>query len=364
MGNSSSDVTVIGGGVVGLAAATTMAASGLDVICLERARPGDGQSAGRTRQFRHLHADAELVELAVRARKGWRRWEAVFERTLVGDEGALRAGASGEELDRLRHAGVPAVAVDPEATAELFPVAARFDGMWLFDPAAGAIRAAETIDALAGALGSRLRRAEVDRLTIDPAGESVQLQTTDGTHLTGCCVVCAGAGTDRLVRPLGLKVHQDRQAHLRLAFRTRAHPSRPLPCFSDRRETSPEVVYGLSDLEDRFAVGLATVTTYPAVDDLASDVPAGADVSSQRERILNYVRETLPGLDPEPVDAVLRLTTTLPKYPDDGFELCREGPVIALAGPNIFKFAPVISERLTAEVTREPLREVVSSGWT
>ena len=171
-------------------------------------------------------------------------------------------------------------------------------------------------------------------------------------------------GTDRLVRPLGLDVRQERQAHLRLAFRARALPGQPPPCFSDRRDTSPEVVYGLSDLGDRYAVGLATVTVYPAVEDLATDVPAGADVSNQRARILSYVCEVLPGLDPEPVDAVLRLTSTLPKYPDDGFELCREGPVIALAGPNIFKFAPVIGERLAAEVTGQPLREVVSSGWT
>ena len=362
MDNSSSDVTVIGGGIIGLAAAATMAADGLDVICLERSQPGHGQSAGRTRQFRHLHADAELVELAVRAGEGWRQWEARFERILLGREGALRAGASIDELGRLRAAGVPAEVLGPRAAADLFPIAV-LDGTLLFDPWAGAIRAADTIEVLAAALGSRVRRVEVSAVAVEEGGESVRLQTTAGVHATARCVVCAGAGTDRLVRPLGLDVRQERQAHLRLAFRAREFPAQPPPCFSDRRDTSPEVVYGLSDLADRYAVGLATVTTYPAVEDLATDVPAGADVSGQRARILTYVREVLPGLDPEPVDAVLRLTSTLPEYPDDGFELCREGPVIALAGPNIFKFAPVIGERLAAEVTGEPLREVVSSGW-
>ena len=349
--------------MIGLAAAAAMAASGTDVICLERSQPGQGQSAGRTRQFRHLHADPELVELAVRSRAGWRRWEERFGRTLLGSEGALRAGASADELERLRAAGVPAAEVDAGSAADRFPIAHRLVGTFLWDPRAGAIRAADTIETLGGALGSRLRQADVSSIAIDPDGESVRLETTAGVHRSARCVVCAGAGTDRLVRPLGVELQQERQAHLRLTFRARSVPAKALPCFSDRRDSAPEVVYGLSDLDDRYAVGLATVTTYPAVEDLATDVPAGADVSGQRARILSYVRDVLPGLDPEPVDEVLRLTTTLPKYPDDGFELCREGPVIALAGPNIFKFAPVIGERLAAEVSGESLREVVSSGW-
>ena len=143
---------------------------------------------------------------------------------------------------------------------------------------------------------------------------------------------------------------QDRQAHLRLAFRTRVAHSHPLPCFSDRSGQAGDQIYGLSDLGDRYAVGLAPVTTYPPVKDLAVDVPAGVTVTAQRDRIVAYVRLGLPGLDPEPVDAVLRLTTTLPDHPEDGFEVWRHGPVITVAGPNLFKFAPVIGERLAAAV--------------
>lgn len=157
-----------------------------------------------------------------------------------------------------------------------------------------------------------------------------------------------------MVRPLGLDVHQQRQAHLRLAFRTRVAPSKPLPCFSDLSGAAGEQVYALSDLGDRYAVGLAPVTTYPAVGDLAVEVPAGVNVAAQRDRIVAYVRRALPGLDPEPVDELLRLTTTLPQHPEDGFEVWRHGPVVALAGPNLFKFAPVIGERLARAVTEEP----------
>jgi len=363
MGISSTDVCVVGGGVIGLAVAATLRDGGVDVACLERSHPGQGQSAGRTRQFRHLHRDPALIELAVEARRGWVRWEERFERTLLGSEGALRAGAAPGELDALQAAGVPAVKLDAEQATDRFPIAAALDGMLLWDPVAGALRAAATVSALVGAVGPALHRAEVSSIAIEPGGESVELSTSEGVHQSARCVVCAGAGTDRLVRSLGLDVRQQRQAHLRLAFRTRGAAPPPLPCFSDRRAGPSEHVYGLSDLGDRYAVGLAAVTTYPAVEDLAADVPDDVNLDRQRERIVAYVGRALPGLDPEPVDEVLRLTTTLPGRDEDGFEVWALGPVVALAGPNLFKFAPVIGERLARAATEEPLGEVVSTPW-
>jgi sarcosine oxidase len=353
MSISSSEVCVVGGGVIGRAPAVSLRDRGVDVACLERSQPGQGQSAGRTRQFRHLHREPELIELAVRARLGWRQWGERFGRTLLGTEGALRAGAEPSELDALRAAGVPAVALDAQRAYDRFPIARFADGPLLWDPLAGAIRAHHTVTALADCLGSVLHRTEVSSIAIDPGGESVIVRTANGVHRCDRCVVCAGAGTDRLVRPLGVDVHQDRQAHLRLAFRIRGARSKPLPCFSDRR-AEVELAYGLSDLGDRYAVGLATVTTYPTVEDLAIEVPADVNLATQRERIVTYVRRSLPGLEPEPVDELLRLTTTLPDHPEDGFDVCREGPVVAIAGPNLFKFAPVLGECLASAATDEP----------
>ena len=352
MSGSSSDVCVIGGGVVGLAAAVGLSDRGLDVVCLERAAPGDGQSAGRTRQFRHLHREPELIELAVRARATWMQWGERFGRPLLGGEGALRVGAQPAELQALRAAGVPALVLDGDEARERFPIADLPAGMVLFDPLAGAIAAEEAIAALAGHLGSRLRIAEVTSIAVD--GDSVTITTAAGVHRSARCVVAAGAGTDRLVRPLGLDVHQHRQAHLRLGFKVNQPAAAPLPCFSDRTG-DPELIYAVSDLGDGYAVGLAEVTTYPPVADLVSDVPAGVDVSSQRGRIVSYVLRRLPGLDPAPVDEVFRLTTTTPDHPEDGFRIWQAGPVAAVVGPNLFKFAPVIGEQLARAVAGEPL---------
>jgi sarcosine oxidase len=353
-------VSVIGAGVIGLAVAATLRDRGVDVVCFERGEPGEGQSAGRTRQFRHLHADPELIALAVRARALWLEWEELFGRTLLGNEGALRAGATRDELEALRAARVPAVEVDRYEARDLFPIGTLADAMLLFDPRAGALRAHEAAAALVGHIGGGLRRADVSSIAVD--GDSVTLETSDGVHHSGRCVVCAGAGTDRLVRPLGLDVHQLRQAHVRLTFRAKVAPRRPLPCFSDRSAAADEVVYALSDLGDRYAVGLADVFTYPEIDDLAGDLPDGVDVSSQRRRIIGYVRRVLVGLDPEPIGEVFRLTTTLPDCPDDGYRVWSQGPLVAVAGPNLFKFAPVIGEQLAAAVTGTPAAVSTAPG--
>lgn len=344
--SSASDVCVVGGGIVGLAAAFTLRERGVDVVCMERAVAGDGQSAGRTRQFRHLHADPELTALAIESRPLWQRWEAEFGLTLLGDEGAVRAGAEPTELSMLRAAGVPAELVDGARAHELLPIAAPIDGPLLWDPLAGALRGQDAIGALAARLGRSLQRREVSAIQVAAGDGSVSLTTSAGTHACARCIICAGAGTDRLVRPLGIDLRQRRRAHLRLAFRAAAAPATPLACFSDRRPSVGDVIYALSDLDDRYAVGLSTLTTYPRVDGFAIDVPPSIGLTTQRRRIVDYVRAHLPGLRPDPVDEVLRLTTTLREDDQDGFEVWDDGPVIVIAGHNLFKFAPLLGERL------------------
>lgn len=354
MSISRSDVCVIGGGVIGLSVAAGLRDRGVDVTCFERSEPGQGQSAGRTRQFRHLHSDPELIELAIRARQAWRDWEQRFETTLLGTEGALRLGAEPRELATLHAAGLPAEELDPDRASELFPIAALPDGMLLWDPLAAAIRAQGTVAVLAAFLNDAVHRAQVGSIAIGADGESVELQTSDGVHRSARCIVCAGAGTDRLVRPLGLKVHQVRNAHVRLGFRARLAPGRPLPCFSDR-SGGLELIYAVSDLDDRYAVGLSELSTYPEVEDLALEVPGDADLCTQRDRIVGYVRQVLPGLDPDPVDEVVCITTTLPGRPEDGFTFWHQGPVWTVAGTNLFKFAPVIGAQLADAVTAAPV---------
>ena len=76
-------------------------------------------------------------------------------------------------------------------------------------------------------------------------------------------------------------------------------------------------------------------------------------MSEARRRIIAYARAAFPGLDPEPVGEILRLTTSLPGRVDDAFDLWRDGPVAAVAGGNLSKFAPVLGTRLAAALLDE-----------
>ena len=201
--------------------------------------------------------------------------------------------------------------------ASLFAIGALPDAMLLFDPRAGAIRAHETaVDARrAHRRGAAPGRCQLDR----------------GRRRLGLTRDVRWSPPQPSLR--GLRRGRDRRAGAPARPRgSSAAPGPPAAGVScsgprhaavavlrDRTRAAGEVVYALDDLGGRYAIGLADVFAYPAIEDLASDLPSGVDVSAQRERIIAYVRRVLVGLDPEPVGEVFRLTTTLPDCPDDGY---------------------------------------------
>ena len=69
------DVAVVGAGIVGLATAYELVRGGATVTVYERGEPGNGQSGGDSRIFRHAHDDPRLIAFAVEARAIWREWE-------------------------------------------------------------------------------------------------------------------------------------------------------------------------------------------------------------------------------------------------------------------------------------------------
>jgi sarcosine oxidase len=314
------EVVVVGGGIVGLAAADALVRRGADVVVLERGEPGAGQSAGAARGFRHLHATRAQIERAVRARAGWDEWSARAGEPLLGEEGALRLGGDVHgDVERLRTAGVEAAVVSGR----------------LWDPRGGAIRAARAIEWLATSLGDRVRRSEV---------ESVSPGRVDGIDCDHV-VLCAGAGTERLWPGVTMR----RVVHLRVTFEA---PGPPLPVWADRSGRYGEVTYGVADGPGRFALGLADVDSQPGAPG-AEEVPSGVELAHVRERIHAYARAAFPQLG-RPVEEVVRLLTILPGPDEDAYVLHSEPGLTVVAGHNLFKLAPELGEEIATNVTSTP----------
>jgi sarcosine oxidase len=344
---TTSEVAVVGAGIVGLAVTHALREAGIDVVCFEAGEPGQGQSAGSSRVFRHLVATPELAALAAESRPAWDAWsERAGERLLCTDGWLRRGGDRTADLALLRGAGVAATELQPDDAVARMPLIERSHEPLLLDPLGGHTRVEATVAALVRWIGPALRRSRVEAVTAQPGGNAVTLRTADGTHTCARCLICAGAGTDRLAATAGLRVLQGRRAHLRVTFRCRAATGAPLPAWSDRSGVHGELVYGLPAEHGTYALGIATLDASPEAAAGSEAVAPGTAVSAARRRIVAYARAAFPGLHPDPIGEVLRLTTTLPGRGDDAFSLWRDGPVGAFAGGNLFKFAPVLGVRL------------------
>jgi sarcosine oxidase len=342
----SPDVAVVGGGIVGLAVADALVRRGADVVVLERGTPGSGQSAGVARGFRHLHATAEQIAEAVRARAAWDAWSARAGEPLVGEEGALRLGGDvAGDAARLRAAGVAAEVL--ERAGDRHPALRGDAGPLLWDPRGGAIRARRTIEWLCAELGDRLRRTEV--LGVRPG----RLVTTDGTLPCGHVVLCAGAGTERLWPGVTMR----RVVHLRVTFAAPAVASSSPAAWggatwADRSGRFGALTYGVADGPGRFALGLAELDAQPAPADPAAEVVGpGVELDAVRSRVHAYACAAFPGLGP-PLAEVVRLLTVIPGDDEDAYLLDPRPGMTVVAGHNLFKLAPLLGEDLAGTAER------------
>ncbi len=296
----------------------------------EASAPGSGQSAGRTRVFRHGHDDERLVRLAVRARVEWERLGEELGAPLLGRQGVLVCGP--HVLDRaaaFEAAGVPARPLGREEQLGALPVMAPPGDEALLDELGGAIDVRAAVDGLAAALSDRVVAARV--FSVRQSGERVELQTSEGLWAAQRAIVCPGAGLHGLTRELGLDIPLAGALHTRATFEVR-EPGAPLACLLDRSNVHGETVYGASMPDGlRYAIGLGGEEEPP--------------VDEALERLRAYAARAMPGLDPEPASVRLCETSILP-WGADAFAVWRTGAIDVLAGANLFKFGPLLGELL------------------
>ncbi len=347
------DVAVVGGGLMGAAAAWAGARRGLSVSLHEQFEPGHvrGSSHGSARIVRRGYSDALYTRLTGEAFELWREVELTANVGLLRMVGGLDHGPQRTALvARLFAAADIAHEVVSAADAEARWPGLRFTGPVVYHPQAGTMDADRAVTALlelARSAGAMVQYASrVSSISADDEVSTVRLE--DGRELEArCTVVAAGAWVEpllgaRLSLPQ-LTVTQQQVFH----FPRRDETTPPWP--SVIHQDALEVYHlpggrdgGPGDARKVAEHGHGTVTTADTRDGV---VDAGA-----RERIVRYVTDWLPGLEPIPQGETTCLYTTTPS---EDFLLDRIGPIIVCSpcSGHGAKFAPLIGEVVMGLVT-------------
>ncbi len=151
---------------------------------------------------------------------------------------------------------------------------------------------------------------------------------------------------------MGLSLPVRLGAHVRGAFEVRGDPPPRLACLQDSSGQFGEVGAYAAPVAGnrRYAVGLSQAVE---VREDGSLVDPGA-LASLAERASAYVKEALPGLDPDPLEPRHCWVTELP-WSSDGVAVWELDGIFFVAGHNLFKQAPGLGRALARAALGEGL---------
>jgi sarcosine oxidase len=358
---SAVDVVVVGGGVIGCAAAYQLARDGYRVTLLEQFAIGHetGSSHGPSRIIRLAYDGADYVALARSSYAMWRELEAETGECLLVPTGGLDIGAPAAfALDGIRATfeatGVPFEQLDGDEIMRRFPQFTLPEGtIGLYQPDYSLLAANRCVAAIASRArmhGAVLREGE-RALDVHPEGDGVKVKTASGTIRADRIVLAAGSWLRPILRPLGIDIPitvLKEQLGFFPAIDPEPYCPGRLPLVIHRfpGTTSLGSVFpifehtGVKIMIDRIGP-----VVEPDDPDRSIDAPA-------LERLRQYATGLLSGLTGEILEAVsCRYTMT----PDEDFVLDRHPahPQIVIASScsgHGFKFAPVIG-RILADLS-------------
>jgi sarcosine oxidase len=342
------DVVVVGGGVMGAAAAWQLADRGAAVVLLERFQPGHGYGAshGASRIFRFAYPDPYYVAMARAALPLWREVEQRSGRRLLVMTGGVDHGPSAD-LDDIALAldcvDVPGEWLAPREAERRWP-GLRFEDRVLFHPAGGRLHADDCVSALvqlASEAGAVVHYGvRVEELVRTASG--LDVKAAEDGYRARRVVVTAGAWTEQLLGQLlplpTLRVTQEQPAAFPARDETALWPS--FIHHRDPRHAPLEFVYGLQSPGEGVKVGFHRAGQ-PCHPDRRSFLPE----PSQLAALQRYVHEWAPGLA---ADSPVPISCTYTSTESQDFVLDADGPLTVGAGfsGHGFKFAPLVGRML------------------
>jgi sarcosine oxidase len=348
-------VVVVGGGVVGLAAAWHLLRLGCRPLAvLERFRVGhaNGSSHGSVRITRSTYATSPYATLMrhVHAEE-WPRLERDAGTTLVHRGDVLFFGsdhaALGGYAGAVRAAGADVERLAPSVARRRFP-ALRFadEAEILHDRTGGVIAASETVQALHRLVASGGADVLEDTrvLEIDRGGRTIRIVSERGVLHAERVVIASGAWLRELVpdvRP-DVRVVLQTVEYFRLGV-----PARSLPAWVHLGGAESGITYGLAEL-GRDALKAAHHVTH-GPDTNPDEVPAPADGETDALRAILDRILTVPVLESLGIERCLYTMTPTEDFVIDHWP---GDPRVAFASAcsgHGFKFAP-LTGRVLAEL--------------
>ena len=351
---------------MGSAAAWQLARRGVDVVLLERFGPNhpNGSSHGATRIFRFAYAEPSYVAMAMAAHPMWRELEQDSGDLLLETTGGVDIGTEadiGPIEAALTKQGAACERVRHDDAADRWPGLAfeDEDEIVLFQPDAGRLWAERTVAALHAQTAHHGGEVRYHEPVLTLSTETGHAQTEQDEYLAETVVLTAGAWTPELLDTSTAR----RDVPPLTVTREQTFHFRPLdddlgwPSFIHYRGLDAPGVYGLETPGE--GVKVAEHATGAVVDDPDPEVRSFDIDEIGRRRVIRYVTERIPGLDPHPVTELTCLYTSTP---DNSFVLERVGPRLVVGSAcsgHGFKFTPLIGRRLAdlaAPATRGGVR--------